>query len=534
MKKRILSLVFTILLGASQVIGQHSIDWNLKSIAGIPALHSYTWASSEGEIIFIGGRKDGLHPKQPWLSFHQQFNNDSIFVVDPKLQKVWGASLSGLSRDLKEQLSSSNMQFTQRNNDLILVGGYGYHEPIDDKKTFASLLVVDVNKLITAVKNKQLSDDLFARVEDERFAVCGGQMEYMDGSFYLVGGHRFDGSYNPKGNPTYVQTYTEAIRKFELVNQKDGKWNAVFSPEMKDEKLFRRRDYNLAPSIDKSGKNGLVIFSGVFQKDIDMPYRDVVEITEEGIIHRSDFTPFFNHYHTAHIEMFDSSTKMMHYYFLGGLSEYYVDNGELIQDSNVPFTKTVSHISRNEIGEYREYYFKEEMPKFFGSGAQFIPSSDVAKLENGVIDLTAMEEDSVLLGYVFGGITAVGRNVFWTSDGDESSALKDWMEVYLVRSSDREVNVPLASSGLAIECYTNLEMDEFTMSFKLSKSSDVVLSLAKITGEREDIIGLTELPALESGSHEFTFDFEKQLEKGFYRYICEIDGVKYRVKVFIG
>lgn len=533
MKKEILFYALFVLFGVKSS-AQYSLDWKLKSISGIAALHSYAWASNQGEVVFIGGRKDGLHPKQPWLSFHQQYNNDSIFVVDPRSEKVWGAPLSALNVELIEQLSSSNMQFTQVGDQLILVGGYGYHAAIDDKKTFATAIVVNVPNLIQAVKNGQLSNDLFHRIENENFAVCGGQLEYMNGFYYLVGGHRFDGSYNPKGNPTYVQTYTSAVRKFQLKKTEDKNWGVVFSPELKDENLFRRRDYNLCPSLSKDLTPSLAVFSGVFQKDIDMPYRDVIEFGEQSVNHRKDFTPFFNHYHTAHIELFDSVSNMMHYYFLGGLSEYYIENGELIQDSNVPFTKTVSHVSRNEIGEYREYYFKEELPKFFGSGAQFIPAHDVVKFDNGVINAAALEGDSVLLGYVFGGITAVGRNVFWTSDGDESSALKDWMEVYWVKSENREVIFPLSSSGLAVECYTNLEMDEFTMSFVLNTTSNVVLSLAKINGEKEDVVALSELPKIEAGEHDFVFEFEKQLDKGYYRFTIEIDGVKHNITVFVG
>lgn len=526
---------FIFLLTVTAGEAQFSIGWRTVKISGMPSLHSYAWGSLGTEYIFIGGRRDGLHPKQPWLSFHQQYNNDSIYVVNPAAQKVWSAGLAALPPELREQLSSSNMQFAQSGDSLVIAGGYGYHEPIDDKKTFPALILVRLPDLIRSVKAGIVIPEVFQTFADERFAVCGGQMEIMNGWFYLVGGHRFDGSYNPKGNPTYVQTYTSAIRKFGW-EKKDGTVSGIlFAPENQNENLFRRRDYNLAPALDKTGHPKLALFSGVFQKDKDLPYRDVVEIGETEIVHRSDFTPYFNHYHTAHMEGYDSTLHMMHFYFIGGLSEYYMENGQLLQDSNVPFTRTVSHITRNEIGEYREYYLKEELPGFLGSGAQFLSAPGVPRYPNGVIDMASIREDSLLLGWAVGGITASERNVFWTNDGDQSHALNDWVEIYAIKQEDREVLHPLSSSGLALECYTNLEMDEFNMSFVLKEPANVDIRLEReLENATTGIIGLSELGVLESGPHEFLFEFEQQLGKGYYYFVFTKDGTEYRIKVFIG
>ncbi|MFT5648286.1 MAG: hypothetical protein ACI976_002985 [Aureispira sp.] len=54
----------------------------------------------------------------------------------------------------------------------------------------------------------------FKQITDNIFAVTGGQLGKIESTFYLVGGHRFDGRYNPMGNTTYTQTYTDKIQKF--------------------------------------------------------------------------------------------------------------------------------------------------------------------------------------------------------------------------------------------------------------------------------------------------------------------------------
>ena len=39
----------------------------------------------------------------------------------------------------------------------------------------------------------------FRVINDPVFKITGGQMGLLDSTFYLVGGHLFDGRYNPMG-----------------------------------------------------------------------------------------------------------------------------------------------------------------------------------------------------------------------------------------------------------------------------------------------------------------------------------------------
>ncbi len=82
--------------------------------------------------------------------------------------------------------------------------------------------------------------------------------------FYLVGGHLFDGKYNPMGNPTYIQEYTNQIRKFAIDNSGSQlsyhNYSAITDPVH-----LRRRDYNLLPQIFPNGEQGgLTVSSGGF------------------------------------------------------------------------------------------------------------------------------------------------------------------------------------------------------------------------------------------------------------------------------
>lgn len=93
--------------------------------------------------------------------------------------------------------------------------------------------------------------------------------EKNNNTFYLVGGNRFDGNYNPMGNATYTQAYTNSIRKFNIFN--DGTTLSVTHlPTITDATNLHRRDYNAVPQILPDGTEGITAFSGVFQTTIDL------------------------------------------------------------------------------------------------------------------------------------------------------------------------------------------------------------------------------------------------------------------------
>ncbi len=82
------------------------------------------------------------------------------------------------------------------------------------------------------------------QVTDEQFAVTGGQLHKIYDTYYLVGGQKFTGRYNPMGpdhGPGFEQEYTDAIRKFTL--EDDGTIiNITHLPTITDTVNLHRRD----------------------------------------------------------------------------------------------------------------------------------------------------------------------------------------------------------------------------------------------------------------------------------------------------
>jgi hypothetical protein len=483
MHARILSLLFV--FWTSLLFGQTFLEVHLEplQISGLGGVQSYAVATHEGDWLIMGGRLDGLHRRQPWASFDEAGNNNQLIVVNPEEGESWSASISSLETNLREQLSSTNPEFYQQGDYLYVIGGYGFSPSSGDHITHPQFTAVDVPAVINAVKTGGDLQDHFRQVEDELFAVTGGYLDYINGTYYLVGGQRFDGAYNPMNNPTFVQEYTNAIRRFTLVD--DGEiLEITHLEEWYDAANLHRRDYNVVSQIMPDGSFGLTAFSGVFNSE-DLPWLNSVDISAGGYTVNDDFTQYYNHYHCAHIPMYSSSANEMHTIFFGGMAQFYEVDGGLIQDDNVPFVRTIAQVTRSADGSMAEYKLDTEMPDLLGASAEFIAIDDLPTLENRVIDLDALEGDSILLGYIYGGIRSTDRNIFWINNGTQSEANSELLAVYLVMET-LSTNDPneKKSDALALTVYPNPSTGDFTFRFNLKEITSIEIELIDETGKQ--------------------------------------------------
>lgn len=397
-----------------------------------PGLQSYAWAKSGDKVLLIGGRTDGLHRRQPFAAFTKQYNNANFIVLDLKEEKVWKKSITALPVLLKEQLQSTNMEFFQEGNQLILIGGYGYSEIKKTHITHPSLISINVTELINAVIKEKDINPFIRQMTDERMAVTGGRLNKLGNQFYLIGGQRFDGRYNPHGpdhGPGFFQQYTNGIRKFRI-SERDN--NLIISDysAITDSLLLHRRDYNLLMQLDENGKEVLTIYSGVFQYNKDIPFTTLVDITESGFKEIPGFNQQFSHYHTASLPVFSRNTKTMYAVFFGGIAQKYTDTtGNIITDNDVPFVKTISVVERNG-NTIKEYILPDGMPGYFGTAAEFIPADEKYFISNSILNLDKISKKEILAGYIIGGIDSRAPHVFWSNAAEPSRASPVIWKVY--------------------------------------------------------------------------------------------------------
>jgi hypothetical protein len=404
------------------------------NISGLGGLQSYAFGKDNGKWLIVGGRLDGLHRRQPFAAFDVAGNNNQIIVIDPVAQQKWTASITSLSVAMQEQLSSTNMEFHQEGNFLYVIGGYGYNASSGARKTFDYLTAIDVPAVINAVIDGTSITSFFRQISDTQFAVTGGHLQKINNTFYLIGGNKFDGNYNPMGGASYTQVYTDAIRKFNLGD--DGtNISITHLPGFTDAANLHRRDYNAVPQILPNGAEGITAFSGVFQLGIDLPFLNCVNIDSSNYSVNNAFQQHYNHYHCAVLPLYSAANNEMHTVFFGGIAQFYDSLGILVQDNNVPFVKTIARVTRDASGTMTEYKLPIEMPSLLGASSEFIPVNSVPQFNNQVFKLDDFTSDSTLVGYIYGGISSTDANIFFTNTGTQSSASSQIFKVYVIKKS---------------------------------------------------------------------------------------------------
>jgi hypothetical protein len=413
-----------------------SIRLEPMKITNLPALQSFVYATWQGKWLLIGGRKDGLHQRQPFASFDEEGQNKYIYVIDPVSKKVWKQSLEKFPVPIAEQFKSTNMEFCQAGNRLVLTGGYGFSKSSDGHITYPYLTIIKVDRLINAIINAQPLKDVIVQITDQRMAVTGGRLAKVGDTLLLAGGQRFDGSYNPMGpghGPGFTQQYSNEIRKFIIDYEKDipviKNYTAIH-----DSINLHRRDYNLVPQVFDGDELGYTMFSGVFQYNQDLPFTNFVDISAGSYQVNNAFNQKYSHYHSAVLPMYDKAATAMYSIFFGGIARYYpAVNGKLVNDKEVPFTKTISVVIRNG-DKTEETCLPIQMPGYLGAAAEFIFAQGAALYKDGIAAIDSLQAKETLIGYMVGGINSSAKNIFWDNTGKESKANGTIIKVYVKRS----------------------------------------------------------------------------------------------------
>ncbi len=520
MKRLLFTIIFFLSVAFTFAQATFNIHLEPFNINGFTGIQSFAFGQSGGKILLIGGRKEGLHRRQPFASFDAAGNNTDILVIDPETEEIWAATLNNLATGLKEQLQSTNMQFFQEGNTLYIMGGYGFAASANDHVTHNKLTAIQVSDLISAVVNGNSITPFFRQMTDDYFAVTGGQIGKLGEVFYLAGGQKFTGRYNPMNGPTFVQAYTNAIKRFKIIDdginlsfQNVGSWVDAMN--------LHRRDYNMLPQIFPNGHYGFTMFSGVFQQTLDLPFLNSVDLDSTNYVVNQTFSQYLNHYHSAKMAIYDSANAVMHNVFLGGIAQYYLDaNGTLVQDDNVPFVKTIGQVSRYSDSTMTETHLGD-MPDLLGAGSEFVLAETTPAFENEIIDLQSLTGDTAFIGYILGGIKSSQPNIFFINNGTESEAHSTLYKVYLIPSGLNAIKVPQQTVSLSDwSIFPNPVKDFFKFKFQLAETAKVDIFLSD---SQTNIILETSLDTLSTGTHEFTIDLENQTA-GIYYFSILVNG----------
>lgn len=497
-----------------------SIHIEPMTISGLPGIQSYSHAQSGGKWLIVGGRLDGLHRAMGMgmmgAPFPASSNNNNLVVVDPVSSQFWTASLGSLPVDMQEQLSATNAQFYQEGDYLYVLGGYGYSSTAGEHKTFDKLSAIHVPGVMQAVIAGNPIAPHIRQLADPDFQVTGGQLEKIGTTYYLVGGHNFDGTYHHmSGMGMFTQTYTNAIRKFTLSD--NGTTITVgHLAGIVDSANLHRRDYNLVPQVMPGGHEGITAFSGVFQVAADLPYLNSVDIDSSGHAPNNAFSQYYNHYQCAFLPVYCAQAAEMHTVFFGGMAQYYDVSGVLTQDDNVPFVNTIARVTRHGNGSMDETKLPATLPSLLGAGSALLLAPGLPTYPNHVVNLDLLTADTTLVGYVYGGISSPNPNVFMSMmGGNGTTATNQIFKVYLVQGTATGMDRPNAQStgSLQMQLGPNPGNGKVIVHFSLNTGGPVRIDLLDESGK---LIGEGDILELEAGRHSHQLNLGDRLVAGAY------------------
>jgi len=493
MKQQLFYLL--LLLGAApSLFAQQDVDFSMwiepvDSFNNIPALQSYVVGHHDHKWLVMAGRIDGLHQRQPNRSFAATESNNQMYVIDPENKTFYAAPLTALPTSYQEQLSSTNLNYIQKDSTLYMCGGYGYSATALDHVTYPYMIKLDIAACMQEIIQSQtVSSQHFMQLQDTAFAITGGQLNYVDSTFYLVGGHFFGGRYNPQGpthGPGFTQYYSDAIRSFSLSEQ-NGQLQMTNYQEQVDSANLHRRDYNLVPQVFPNGQEGFTIFTGVFQHQVDLPWLNTIDMDAQGnYTVRPVFEQLLNQYQTARLPIYEAHSNSMHTFFYGGIAQYYFDaSGQLMNDPNVPFVKTISQVSRFANDSMQEYELVQKMPDFLGAGAEFIPDHEAFR-KNGILEVDQLPIGPNMVGYIYGGIESDFDNIFFINDGTQSRPSTQLFRVYVERDSSLYTAVETIENQLdmQLQISPNPTQGQLQLAFQLPQAESLAFTIYNNSGQ---------------------------------------------------
>jgi hypothetical protein len=146
------------------------------------------------------------------------------------------------------------------------------------------------------------------------------------------------------------------------------------------------------------------------------------------------------------------------------------------------------------------------MPGLKGASAEFIPNLNLSHYSNKVLKLHEINQDSFLIGHVFGGILSPSLNPFSVNQTNTTSADNSIYEVWLKKSTTSTSEYAIdGKNPYDVVIYPNPFKNEFSILFAMPKTMKVSYMVTNSLGQ---IILKSKNEIYTSGEHSLNVDFE--------------------------
>lgn len=389
----------------------------------LPPLQQYIGVSDNNRWLIMGGLTSGIH------RLNLQFANDSIYVFDTNINKLYSIKLSDTDLPpavVQQLLSVFPVPYRDNStNTEYLIGGFFENNPANS--TFITLNTItsfDIPGIINAIVNNQTNLAQYVHYSNAypQFQVTGGGLNKIGNVFYLVFGQICTGDEECSVSQQYTNTIYPFTTDPTLRNVNFGE---SVSTTDNSGSGFRRRDYDLVPLANTGGLIAMAAGSqpGVNPDVITPPWTNVIGINANngGVQYDNNWMiQQANQYNNAFISMYDATRTTSYVATFAGLSDLYWDqNNNLVYTSATPYGNILDMISYKTSGAKQEYVnstpvynttSQQNVPLYMGLGTGFLKAGNYYD-NNDVLHLENMR-GKTLVGYLYGGVISSSQDIF--------------------------------------------------------------------------------------------------------------------------
>lgn len=182
----------------------------------------------------------------------------------------------------------------------------------------------------------------------------------------------------------------------------------------------------------------------------------------------------------------------------------------MVEDQSVPFVTSIARISRSPQQAWVEELMPETMPSYLGGAAEFIPVNNLPYSAEGVINWDALSGDTILVGYLVGGIESTSANIFFVNTGVESDATGMIQKVFLTREDGNPTSVQAMNIGLRNDLFVTLSPvpsnDHVIVTVNITEPDNLTIYAVGVDGKE---IARESFDLNETGDYDIKLDLSK-------------------------
>jgi len=403
------------LLGAWTPAAGQALSFRVEASA-LPfvPLQSYVHGELGEEVLFFGGVSgQGMHhigEGAGVVAYSLPVFNDQIILVDQATSQMFTGGVGHLSPELRDALRFTTPGYVQYGETLYIYGGYGPLNSGVEWTSKPSMTEVDLPMVRQALRDGvPVPEAAFTIHSVPEAQSAGSAMVKMGDKFALIGGSNFSGDYglgNQPGAQPFTNIYTDRVFIFD-------RNVSMTSPveTFHDSFWLHRRDMQALPVTVGLGENerfGFTVPGGVFNGPFPWENPLIYADGDASVYTDEFFIQKMNQYEGPHASFRSASTDVNRVVLMSGISFQIWDefDQDFFYDFLIPWVSEITEITIAD-GQYVDGSEKivGAMPLPTSNG-HFVMRPNIPTNVNGQVLLDDMPHNEVLLGRVFGGISA--------------------------------------------------------------------------------------------------------------------------------